>query len=86
MANQGIDTMSDLSSNATMSIAAFSDNLFTNIGQPSNRDPKFIIHGLFGLAWYVRDCTTVTGRQRYPLTRVVSDGCRWHITSIEEER
>jgi hypothetical protein len=36
-----------------LSIVAFSDNLFTNIHQPSNGDPKFIIHGLFGLAWYV---------------------------------
>jgi len=36
-----------------LSIAAFSDNLFTNISQPSNSDPKFIIHGLFGLAWYI---------------------------------
>ena len=36
-----------------LSIVAFSDNLFTDVGQPSNRDPKFIIHGLFGLAWYV---------------------------------
>lgn len=36
-----------------MSVGAFSDNLFTNVGQPSNRDPKFIVHGLFGLAWYV---------------------------------
>lgn len=36
-----------------LSIVAFSDNLFTDIGQPSNSDPKFIIHGLFGLAWYV---------------------------------
>jgi hypothetical protein len=36
-----------------VSIVAFSDNLFTDIGQPSNRDPKFIVHGLFGLAWYV---------------------------------
>jgi len=35
------------------SLVAFSDNLFTNVGQPSNSDPKFIIHGLFGLAWYV---------------------------------
>jgi hypothetical protein len=30
-----------------LSIIAFSDNLFTDVGQPSNRDPKFIIHGLF---------------------------------------
>lgn len=36
-----------------LSLIAFSDNLFTNIGQPSNRDPKFIVHGLFGLAWSV---------------------------------
>jgi hypothetical protein len=36
-----------------LSVVAFSDNLFTNIGQPSNSDPKFIIHGLFGLAWSV---------------------------------
>lgn len=36
-----------------LSVVAFSDNLFTNISQPSNRDPKFIVHGLFGLAWYV---------------------------------
>jgi len=36
-----------------LSIVAFSDNLFTDVGQPSNHDPKFIIHGLFGLAWYV---------------------------------
>jgi uncharacterized membrane protein len=35
-----------------LSVAAFSDNLFTDIGQPSNRDPKFIAHGAFGLAWY----------------------------------
>lgn len=37
----------------TLSVAAFSDNLFTDIGQPSNSDPKFIVHGLFGLAWYI---------------------------------
>ena len=36
-----------------LSIVAFSDNLFTDVGQPSNADPKFIVHGLFGLAWYV---------------------------------
>ncbi len=36
-----------------LSVVAFSDNLFTNVGQPSNSDPKFIVHGLFGLAWYV---------------------------------
>ena len=36
-----------------LSIVAFSDNLFTDIHQPSNSDPKFIVHGIFGLAWYV---------------------------------
>lgn len=36
-----------------LSVVAFSDNLFTNVGQASNHDPKFVIHGLFGLAWYV---------------------------------
>ena len=36
-----------------LSVVAFSDNLFTDVGQPSNNDPKFVIHGLFGLAWYV---------------------------------
>ncbi len=36
-----------------LSLVAFSDNLITDVGQPSNRDPKFIVHGLFGLAWYV---------------------------------
>ncbi len=36
-----------------LSVVAFSDNLFTNVGQRSNSDPKFIVHGLFGLAWYV---------------------------------
>lgn len=36
-----------------LSVVAFSDNLITDIGQPSNSDPKFVVHGLFGLAWYV---------------------------------
>jgi hypothetical protein len=36
-----------------LSVIAFSDNLFTDIDQRSNSDPKFVIHGLFGLAWYV---------------------------------
>ena len=36
-----------------LSVVAFSDNLFTDVGQASNHDPKFVIHGLFGLAWYV---------------------------------
>jgi hypothetical protein len=36
-----------------LSVVAFSDNLFTDVGQPSNGDPKFVVHGLFGLSWYV---------------------------------
>ena len=35
-----------------LSVIAFSDNLFTDVGQPSNSDPKFVIHGLFCLAWF----------------------------------
>jgi hypothetical protein len=36
-----------------LSLVAFSDNLFTDIGQPSNSDPKMVVHGLFGLVWYL---------------------------------
>lgn len=35
----------------TLSVIGFSDNLLTDIGQPSNRDPKFVVHGLFWFAW-----------------------------------
>lgn len=35
-----------------LSFIAFSDNLITDIGQESNSDPKFIIHGLFMFAWF----------------------------------
>lgn len=35
-----------------LSLIAFSDNLFTDIGQESNSDPKFVIHGLFMFAWF----------------------------------
>jgi hypothetical protein len=34
-----------------LSLWSFSDNFIWNVGQPSNSDPKFIIHGLFCLAW-----------------------------------
>ncbi len=37
----------------TLSLIAFSDNLVTDTGQESNRDPKFIIHGLFMFAWFI---------------------------------
>lgn len=36
-----------------LSLVGFSDNLIYDIGQKSNSDPKFIIHGLFFLAWFV---------------------------------
>ena len=36
-----------------LSILAFSDNLITDVGQKSNSDPKFIIHGLCCYAWFV---------------------------------
>lgn len=36
-----------------LSVFAFSDNLFYDVGQKSNSDPKFIIHGLFFLAWFI---------------------------------
>lgn len=35
------------------SVIAFSDNLITDVGQKSNSDPKFIIHGLFCFAWFI---------------------------------
>lgn len=34
-----------------LSLIGFSDNLVTDVGQESNKDPKFIIHGLFCFAW-----------------------------------
>lgn len=36
-----------------LSLIGFSDNLVTDIGQPSNTDPKFVVHGLFCLAWMI---------------------------------
>jgi len=35
-----------------LSLLAFSDNLITDIGQESNRDPKFVIHGIFMFLWF----------------------------------
>lgn len=34
-------------------IWGFSDNLIWDIGQPSNSDPKFVVHGLFFLLWMI---------------------------------
>lgn len=36
-----------------LTLVGFSDNLLTDVGQPSNSDPKFVVHGLFCLAWVV---------------------------------
>ena len=36
-----------------LTLWGFSDNLLWNTGQPSNSDPKFVIHGIFCLAWMV---------------------------------
>lgn len=36
-----------------LSLVGFSDNLITDVGQKSNSDPKFIIHGLFCFAWFI---------------------------------
>jgi hypothetical protein len=51
-----------------LSVWGFSDNLFWNVGQPSNRDPKFIFHGLFCLAWMLVFCVQAhlvrTGKMR----------------------
>ncbi len=37
----------------SLSLIAFSDNLITDVGQESNFQPRFIIHGLLMLAWYL---------------------------------
>lgn len=34
-----------------LTVWGFSDNLLWRIDQPSNRDPKFLVHGSFCLAW-----------------------------------
>jgi hypothetical protein len=36
-----------------LSLVAFWDNLVSDVGQPSNADPKMVVHGLFLLAWVV---------------------------------
>ncbi len=35
-----------------LAVVGFSDNLFYDVGQETNSDPKFVIHGLFFLAWF----------------------------------
>ena len=39
-----------------LSLWGFSDNLIWNVGQPSNHDLKFVVHGLFCLAWVLMLC------------------------------
>jgi hypothetical protein len=34
-----------------LTLVGFGDNLFTDIHQPSNSQPRFIVHGLFSLGW-----------------------------------
>lgn len=36
-----------------LTLIGFSDNLFTDVRQESNFDPKFIVHGIFCLAWMI---------------------------------
>ena len=36
-----------------LTLIGFSDNLFTDVRQDSNFDPKFVVHGVFCLAWMV---------------------------------
>lgn len=43
-----------------LTVWGFSDNLIWNVGQPSNSDPKFIVHGLLCLAWVVLLFTQAT--------------------------
>ncbi len=39
-----------------LSVWGFSDNLLWDVGQPSNRDPKLVVHGVFCLAWMLVLC------------------------------
>lgn len=39
-----------------LAVWGFSDNLFWDVDQPSNSDPKFVIHGLFFLLWMTTVC------------------------------
>lgn len=36
-----------------LTLVGFGDNLVTDIHQPSNSDPKFLVHGFFCLGWMV---------------------------------
>ncbi|RYY23889.1 MAG: hypothetical protein EOP62_18525 [Sphingomonadales bacterium] len=51
-----------------LTLTGFSDNLFTDVGQASNSDPKFIVHGLLCGAWiilfFVQTCLIARGNAR----------------------
>ena len=66
-----------------LGLVAFSDNLVTDIGQPSNSDPALLIHGLFALAWmimlvvqanYVRRGNTARHRKLGPAVFAIGAG------------
>ena len=33
-------------------VVGFSDNWLTDVGQPSNSDPKFLVHAFFAFSWF----------------------------------
>ena len=39
-----------------MMLVGFADNWLYDVDQPSNSDPKFIVHGLFAFAWFSIFC------------------------------
>jgi hypothetical protein len=61
-----------------LTLLGFSDNLLINVGQPSNGDPKFVVHGLLCLAWmaiFAAQANLVrTGNVRLPAMRC---SCCW---------
>lgn len=62
-----------------LTMIGFSDNLFTDVGQPSNRDPKFIVHGLLCGAWMVvlMVQAMLAGRGRLALHRSLGMAAFW---------
>ena len=56
-----------------LSVIAFSDNLFTDISQESNRDPKFIIHGVLMFAWF----RTFVAQSVFILRKQIRAHIRW---------
>jgi hypothetical protein len=62
-----------------LTLVAFSDNLLTDVGQSSNRDPKFIVHGVFCLAWMIVFAvqTLLIRRRNLALHRRVGSWAKW---------